>query len=334
MRAEVLFEEYREGVLECLHYGTACAADERGVIARVGQDDWQCFYRSASKPIQALPVLVRGLHRRYGLTDEEAAIFSGSHWGDEDHVRALTSILEKTGLHEEDMIMLPTYPVRPSRRDELLRANLPPRRIYHNCAGKHLALMLLARDLDEDVRDYWRRDSRTQKLVREMVGYVSGARDEEIAVGVDGCGVPVFAVPFHCIADAYRKLVCPEEIADEGVRRAVIENVERLHRYPNMIAGRDLVDTVITANPDLIAKSGALGVYAIGVRSKRMGIVFKTADGSHDEFAASAIEALEELGVAPETVAELKRLYPDEIVNDNREVVGRRRAVFRLFGPK
>ena len=110
----------------------------------------------------------------------------------------------------------------------------------------------------------------------------------------------------------------------------MVENRERLHRYPNMIAGRDIVDTVMTANPDLVAKSGAMGVYAIGIRSRRLGLVFKMADGSHDEFAAIAIEALEQLGVAPETVEAVKALYPDTIVNDNREIVGHRKAAFRL----
>ena len=330
MKPEVLFEEYREGVLECLHYGTACVVDENGVVASVGDPDWLSFYRSASKPIQALPVLVRGLHKKYGLSEEETAIFSGSHWGDEDHVRVCEAILEKTGLKEEDMCMLPTYPNRPARKEALLRANMPPRRIYHNCAGKHLALMLLARELGENVPDYWKRESKTQAVVKEIVAYMSDTPAEEISVGVDGCGVPVFAVPFRCIAQAYLKLACPELIDDPAVRRAVEENMVRLHAYPNMIAGKDVVDTLITARDGMIAKSGAMGVYAIGCREKRIGIVFKTADGSHDEFAASAIEALTQLDIDPDLVEEIKKFYPDTIVNDNKFIVGNRKAVFKL----
>ena len=330
MKPEVLFEEYREGVLECLHYGTACVVDEHGVAASIGDPEWLSFYRSASKPIQALPVLVRGLHKKYGLTEEETAIFSGSHWGDEDHVRVCEAILEKTGLKEEDMCMLPTYPNRPARKEALLRANMPPRKIYHNCAGKHLALMLLARELGENVPDYWKRESRTQAVVKEMVAYMSGTPAEEISIGVDGCGVPVFAVPFWRIGQAYLKLACPELIDDPAVRQAVEENMARLHAYPNMIAGKDVVDTLITARDGMIAKSGAMGVYAIGCREKRVGIVFKTADGSHDEFAASAIEALAQLGIDPDLVEEIKKFYPDTIVNDNKFIVGNRKAVFKL----
>ena len=330
MQTEVLFEEYREGVLECLHYGTACVVDRNGVVASVGDSDWTCFFRSASKPIQALPVLVRGLHRKYGLSEEETAIFSGSHWGDEAYVRVCESIMAKTGLREEDMIMLPTYPNRPSRREALLRANQPPRRIYHNCSGKHLCLMLLARELGESVTDYWKRESKTQRIVREMIAELSDTPYDDVRVGVDGCGVPVFAVPFRQIARTYLKLSCPELIDDPDIRSAVEANMRRLHAYPNMIAGEGVVDSIVTANPDLIAKSGAMGVYAIGVRSRGLGIAFKVMDGSHDEFADEAIEALGQLGIAPETAAEIRRFYSDQIVNDNREVVGLRKPVFHL----
>jgi L-asparaginase II len=226
--------------------------------------------------------------------------------------------------------MLPTYPNRPARKEALLRANMPPRKIYHNCAGKHLALMLLARELGENVPDYWKRDSKTQTIVKEMVAYMSGVSEDEISIGVDGCGVPVFAVPFWRIGQAYLKLACPELIDDPAIRQAVEANMARLHAFPNMIAGANVVDTIITAKEGMIAKSGAMGVYAIGCRDKRLGIVFKTADGSHDEFAASAIEAFIQLGIDPELIEEIKKFYPDTIVNDNKFIVGNRKAVFKL----
>lgn len=110
MNTQVLFNEYREGILECIHYGTVCVVNSQGILASAGDTDWLCFYRSASKPIQSLPVLLHGLDKKYGLTEEETAIFSGSHWADEEHVRILESILAKTELKEEQMVMLPHLP--------------------------------------------------------------------------------------------------------------------------------------------------------------------------------------------------------------------------------
>ena len=331
MRTELLFEEYRGDILECLHFGTAAVVDKSGLVSALGDSDWPCFYRSASKPIQALPTLIRGLHRQYGLTEEEAAIFSGSHRGDEDHQRVCESILEKTGLKEEDMIMSPVFPRRPDREEAYIRSGLPRRKIFHNCSGKHLCLMLLSRALGEDERDYWRPESKAQRAVREMVAYMSDTPYEQVGVGVDGCGVPVFAVPFYRIACAYLKLACPELIGDGEVRSAVEANVARLHAYPNMIAGAGSLDTIMTADPDLIAKSGAQGVYAIGIRSKGLGVVFKTVDGSHATMPDEAAEALRQLGAAPKTEAAVRAAFPPVIRNNNNLDVGFRKSVFTLL---
>ena len=75
-------------------------------------------------------------------------------------------------------------------------------------------------------------------------------------------------------------------------------------------------------------KSGAMGVYAMGIRSLGLGVVAKTMDGSHDEFAATVLRIFELLGYENDTVRELRSLYPDTIINDNQETVGYRKAVF------
>lgn len=331
MNTQVLFEEYREGVLECQHHGMVCAVDKNGLKASVGDTDWTCYYRSASKPIQSLPVLIHGLDKKYGLTAEETALFSGSHWGDEEHVNVLESILRKTGLQEEQMIMLPTYPARVSHREKLLFDHMPPRKVYHNCSGKHLGMMLLARELGEPVENYWIRGSRTQKEILNVISLMSDIPETEIKIGVDGCGVPVYAVPFHAIATSYLRLSCPELIQNLILRQAVERNVEAIHKFPHMIAGQNTICSVLASSPDLLGKSGALGVYAMGIRSLGIGIVAKTMDGSHDEFAATVLHIFEELGYEnAEIIRNLERLYPNTIVNDNQEKVGYRKAVFRL----
>lgn len=328
---DILFEEYRAGVLECVHHGNVCVVDKSGVIASAGDPNWTSFYRSASKPIQSLPVLLHGLDKKYNLTHEETALFSGSHWGDQEHVRVLESIMEKTGLKEEQMIMLPTYPNRVSEKERLLRNNMPPRKVYHNCSGKHLGMMLLARELGEPVENYWLRDSKTQQEILKVISLMTDVDAKDIKIGVDGCGVPVYAVPFHAIATSYLRLMCPELIADAELREAVERNVKMIHEYPNMIAGKDVICSVLAQSDDLIGKSGAMGVYAMGIRSLGVGVVAKTMDGSHDEFAATVLRVFEELGYDnPEIVEKIKAIYPDTIVNDNKEEVGYRKAVFKL----
>lgn len=325
-----LFEEYRNGILECVHSGMICVVDKNGIVASVGDTDWLCYYRSTSKAIQALPVIERRLDEKYGLTPKEAAIFSGSHWGDAEHVEVQEMILQKTGLREEDMIMLPTYPSRPSRRDALLRQGMPPRKLYHNCSGKHLGMMLLARELGEPVEQYWVRQSITQRVILDTISKMTDVPAQRIHVGVDGCGVPVYAVPFHAIATSYLRLIEPTLITDESLRGAVERNISLLHANPTMVAGKDIICSILTADPDLIGKSGAMGVYAMAIRSRGLGIVAKVMDGSHDEFAQCAIHICKQLGYDTPTIHTAQAQYPQTIVNDNREVVGEHHAVFRF----
>lgn len=332
MRAETLFHEYREDVLENIHEGMVCVADEKGIAASVGDTDWICYYRSCSKLIQSLPVIERKLDRKYGLTEEETAIFSGSHKADADHIRVLESIMEKTGLKEEQMIMLPTYPMRPADKEQFMKAGMPPRKIYHNCSGKHLGLMLLARELGEPVEKYWIRESRTQQEILRVISQMTDVPAREIKIGVDGCGVPVYAVPFHAIATSYLRLVRPELIKDEVLKEAVTRNMAMLHKYPNMIAGYGDICTVMTADEDLVAKSGAMGVFTMGIRSMGLGIVFKILDGSQAPFEDAALHILTELGYDKEKIAGIAEgcHFSNVIVNDNKEKAGYRKAVFSL----
>ncbi len=209
-----LVKEYRSDLLDLTHYGYIAVVDERGkVLYHAGDPDEVVYYRSASKPLQALPVVRRGLDKKYGLTDEETVLLAGSHAGEPYHVAALESIAKKTGLSEDLLVMKPAVPGYAPANEERIRQGLAPRKFYHNCAGKHLALMLVQRELGARVEDYWRMDAPAEIEVRDTLMEMSEAN--KVQLGVDGCGVPVFAVGIKNIAIAFKNLACPEKIQEE-----------------------------------------------------------------------------------------------------------------------
>ncbi|MBJ8194070.1 asparaginase, partial [Bacillus cereus] len=55
------------------------------------------------------------------------------------------------------------------------------------------------------------------EIVRTLA-MMSEMPEDQIARGIDGCGLPVFALPLRNIATAYLKLACPELIEDEETR--------------------------------------------------------------------------------------------------------------------
>lgn len=330
MKTSVLFEEYRGNVLECMHRGMIAVVDEKGVICSCGDTDWDCFFRSCSKPIQSLPLLLRRLDDKYGLTGEETAMFSASHYGDPYHIALLESILVKTGLKEEQLYMRPIYPDRESEKLRLLQEGKAPRKLYHCCSGKHLGMMLLARELNEKVEGYWRKESKTQAEILKVISKLTDVPERQVKLGIDGCGVPVYAVPFQRIALSFLRLQRPELIEDNLLRAAVEKNVGLIHRYPNTIAGENVICSIVCSDSDLLGKSGAAGVYALGIRSLGIGIVAKIMDGSHEEYGSIVVHICEQLGYECNALRHLSQQYSDIVYNSNQQPVGIRKAVFEL----
>lgn len=331
--APVLAEEYRGEILDLVHHGYICVVDkDNRVMASVGDPEQVVFYRSASKPLQALPVIARGLDKQYGLTEEETVIFAGSHLGEDFHIAALRSIFAKTGMNPEDLIMKPTAPGSREANEERIRRGLPPAKLYHNCSGKHTGAMLLQKALDpERIRDYWKMESAAQQEILRTVAILSQYPKEQVGLGVDGCGVPVFAVPMKHIAIAFKNLACPDCIEDEQLQMAAKTFVPRIHRYPHMMRGTGYLCSLINHDPNLVAKGGANGVYGIGMKKEGLGISLKLADGTENLWPLLIGEIFRQLGYENrETHAMLENLHGGTLYNDNDGPVGRCRPVFTL----
>jgi len=321
---EPLILEYRNEVIDNVHMGYVCIVNENSkVLFHIGDPSEYVYYRSASKPIQALPVIMRDLDKKYGITEEESVIFSASHSGEPFHIAILESIFAKAGLKEEMLIMKPTYPGYFPAKLELLKKDLPPRKFYHNCAGKHAGAMLLQRELGGKVEDYWRPDSPAQKEIKRAVMALSETNEDNTKVGIDGCGVPVFAVGLKNIAAGYKNLACIDTIRDEKLREAAGVYLPRINRYPHIIRGTGYLCSLMNRDPNLISKDGAAGVYGCGMRKERLGISFKMSSGEDTVWPLILKSIFTQIGGQdPQTLEMLDKLRPDSVFNDNDLVVG------------
>lgn len=319
-----LVVEYRGELIDLTHNGYAVIVDENSnVVFSVGDPDEMVFYRSASKPIQALPVIARDLDGKYGLTDEESVIFAGSHMAEKRHVEILESIHRKAGLEESCLVMKPTVPQAKHEPDTA------PRKIYHNCSGKHTGAMLLQRELGGDVCDYWKPDSPAQNEIRRTVALLSEFPLEKVIDGIDGCGVPVFAVGMKNIAIAFKNIACPDRIGEPALAAAAKRFVPRIHRYPVMMRGTGMLCSRFNEDPQIVAKGGANAVYGFALKDKRLGFALKLADGVETVWPMVIARLLREAGHEnAETYKMLAELCSEEIVNDNQTPCGRRVTVF------
>jgi L-asparaginase II len=79
------------------------------------------------------------------------------------------------------------------------------------------------------------------------------------AVGVDGCGAPLFALSLVGLARAYRRIAT----AESGPERDV---ADAMRAHPDLVGGTGRAATRLMAGiPGLIAKDGAEGVFAVAL---------------------------------------------------------------------
>jgi len=328
----VLTHEYRGAILENIHCGRICVVDEScRIAASVGDAEAPTYCRSASKPFQTLPVIIYGLDKKYGLTERELTIMAGSHAGEDMHLEAILGILEKTGIPEDDLIMRPAFPAHKQTYERMIKNGAPPRKSLHNCAGKHLAAMMLARMLTGDHRDYWRPECAAQREIMEWISHISSHPVDEIGVGVDGCGVPVFALPLRCMAIAFMRLACPDRIEIPELSAAAAKLGSLINKHPLMMRGTGFFCSMINEDANIVGKGGAEGVYGFGLRKERLGVSLKNEDGTEDTWPIVIAEILRQLEYGDAAVlARLDGFKPAVKLNDNDTEVGYIKTVFKL----
>ena len=73
-----------------------------------------------------------------------------------------------------------------------------------------------------------------------------------------------------------------------------------IHNEPVLLAGKKRLCTALVRSlPDVYPKNGAEGVYAFGLRSSRIGVAIKVADGQDRGYMPAVVETLLRLGAFP-----------------------------------
>jgi L-asparaginase II len=317
------------------------AVDGKGRrICSLGSPETVTYLRSSGKPFQALPVVFSGAADRFGFSEQEVAIACGSHNGEPTHVETVRSMLRKIGLPESALKCGVHEPYSVDVARDLIRREEQPTAIQNNCSGKHAAMLALAKHLGAPTDTYDQQANQVQQMILQTVSDFSGVPANEIVLGTDGCGVPVFAIPVQAMALMYARLVSPPPNIPAEVRAACRRIIDAMINFPVMIGGtKDRLDTdLIRAGAgQLISKIGAEGVYTIGVLPSQdwpegIGFALKVEDGDDRRARPPAvIDALRQLGVLSETdLRSLSNYSPAIIKNRRGDSVGEARAAFTL----
>jgi L-asparaginase II len=224
----------RGGAVEAVHrvHVRSTAGDAYG-------DDFHCFFRSSLKPIQAIPLL----DGYDDLGDDELAIASASHRAEPAQLEAARKLLARAGASVDDL-------------ENGLQDGRPDGKLGHNCSGKHAGMLAACRAHDWPLHPYRSLEHPLQQRVAALVG--------DAEVGIDGCGVPTFALPLSRMCEVFLK-------APPRIRAAMAAR-------PELVGGTGSADTeLMRARPGWFAKGGAEGLFCVSDGTDAW--AFKVEDG-------------------------------------------------------
>ena len=320
-------------VAENIIRGDIAVVDAEGqLLAYSGDPDKYTYMRSCAKPLQASVLLECVEAERFAFSPEEIAVMCASHNAEQFHQDAVFSILEKIGLNELSLMCGAAYSFgNPAVTEDFIRRGLPPRAVYNNCSGKHCAMLAACIAKGYDTAGYYLPAHPVQRDILDTVADYTLMNKSDITVGVDGCGVPVFAMPVFNMALGYARLV--GGVLDGARSSAASAIVSAMTLYPLYVSGTGTFSSeLMTAyRGNLIAKLGADGVYCIGVADKNLGIALKIESGGLEHVSTVVMSVLEQLDLFDgEKVGLLSDYRCKSAHNCRGEAVGRVIPVFSL----
>jgi L-asparaginase II len=341
--AEPLVEVKRGAITESRHRGHIVAVQPDGnIIASLGAPHNVTFLRSSAKPFQALPLLLTGAAERFGFTDREVALACASHSGEPIHTVIAASMLKKIGLGPEALKCGVHEPYSPEAALELLARGEEPNVLHNNCSGKHAGMLAVALHLGASIDNYDSPESPVQKAIADVVSKFSDVAVTDMAVGIDGCGAPIFGITMKAMALAFARLVSPPAGFDNTTRAACERVVRVMTAYPELIGGTsNRLDTEVmrAARGRVVSKVGAEGVYTAGINPCKewpngLGLALKIEDGDDKRARPTVVvEALRQLGVLRDESLEAVSRYAFFPVKNRRgDLVGEISAAFSFYG--
>lgn len=345
-RIQPLAAVTRGPLTESVHAGSLVIADTSGRVVwqAGGVTDEPVYYRSAMKPVQAIPFVLSGAAEACGCGERGIALACASHSGEPEHVRVVQAMLAAGGLAPRCLKCGAHPPYAPRAAAALLRKGRRPAALHHNCSGKHAAMLLVCRRKGWPLGSYLEPAHPLQREIKALVAEFAGLPVSKVVSSRDGCNLPAHAVSLRRMAMTYARLAAPEFWRARG-RPELADAVQRITRamraHPFLVSGTGRGDLALMgAAADrrggrLFSKMGAEAVWCAGFPEAGLGLALKVADGANRASPAIMAEALRQSGLlGPAAIRRFLASMPTAVTSGDGTRVGAIRAVFRLVPSK
>ena len=285
-----LVKSVRDGLVDEQHFGYVLLTNSHNILWSLGNSkDYPYYLRSCAKPLQASLIVDYGLDKHFNLSEKEIALCCASHAGEEVHIDIAKGLLKKFDLSDTDLKCGVHEPLSQSMRNKMLLNNEEFITLHNNCSGKHLMMLGLCRLKGWDISSYYLPEHPLQVAIKNKI-YEFCELDKEYPVTTDGCGVPIYSMPFENMCKGYLNLFCDEKYS--VITSSILNN-------PYVLGGEYRTDTKIIQNSDnLVAKVGAGGLcITVNLKTQEC-LLVKISDCDMKAREYVVVSALKKLGWA------------------------------------
>jgi L-asparaginase II len=183
----------------------------------------------------------------------------------------------------------------------------PRELIHNNCSGNHAGMLALCRAHGWPTEGYRLPEHPVQQACADVHAEAAEVGPEEMATGIDGCGIVTFALTLERMAHAFSRL----ESLPGGDRVAAA-----MRARPDLVGGPDGADFFLMRDAaGWLAKGGAEGLLC-AAGPEGIGLALKAEDGTSRAHAPALAAFLGRLGV------DLPALVERPVLNTRGERVG------------
>lgn len=295
---KILLTLNRNGFIDNTFYGSYYLFKDGKIIDYYGCDPNSiCFLRSLAKPLQASILCDSEIINEF--CSKDLAIFEASHAASPIHIEHLKKLIKKYKLKISDFNLEKQAPL------DLRKFNGIKTKLHNNCSGKHLMMLIFSKYSGFSIKDYQKEFHPIQKLIKKKQETLSEYKSDILTF--DGCGTPLWGLPYKNTLIAYSVLVKNHKILiDSAIKNSYI------------FGGYDRLDSEIInlGNKNLFAKVGAGGFLIVYNLKEDMFLLLKLTQNNNPIRKMIAFDMLNKLGWA--------NIEPKEFeINQQKEKVGK-----------
>lgn len=283
----------------------------KGLIQAAGDPNHLTLPRSAIKMLQALPLVESGAFDHFKLTEPMLALACASHRAEKIHLDLLQQWMELTNLNEKN-----------------LACGGAPNGLFNNCSGKHFGFLTTCLFFGEPLQDYVKEYHPEQRRVRQVLSETMGIDLQKLEWGIDGCGIPTYAVPLQNIARGMSVFLDAES---SSPRQSATQRIWRdCTLYPELLSGaKEWFTSVMKLVPgEVLFKNGAEGVLCGLIPKEQLSFALKCVDGNSRATQTVAFEILKTYGILKDPQLEQLRAETGLIIQNT---LGERVGEMRVF---